>query len=96
MAIIHFEDDGITAEFEDGILLQEAIARAGASIPFGCREGQCATCMIEVLDGMPNLSPVSDAEHYTLLPEELENSVRLACQLRVMGGEVRVRIADIF
>lgn len=94
MATIFFAADGIRTEVGNGSRLQDAIDSAGASILFGCREGNCATCMIHVDAGMENLNPPTDEEQMTLLPSELEEGVRLACQCRVLGGEVKVRAAD--
>lgn len=95
MAKLIFPDDDITIEVEDGSRLQDAIDESGADIPFGCREGNCATCMIEVLDGMENLNEHTSQEKVTLLPDELEQNIRLACQCKVKSGEVKVKQADI-
>lgn len=57
MAIVHFAgSDNFEREFPDGAPLQNAIDSSKADIMFGCREGSCATCMIEVLSGRENLS----------------------------------------
>ena len=50
--------------------------------------------MIEVKAGMENLNEPTAAERVTLLPEELEQNIRLACQCRVSGGTVSVKAAD--
>lgn len=95
MARIYFAgDDNFEKEFADGVSLQEAIDKSGADIMFGCREGACATCMIEVLSGMENINPPTDNEKTTLLPEELRRNVRLACQCRVKGGAIRIQRAE--
>ena len=94
MARVNFPEDNITLDVEDGSRLQDAIDRTGADVPFGCREGNCATCMIEVLGGGENLNPPTDAEQITLLPEELDQNIRLACQCVVVSGEVSVKQAD--
>jgi ferredoxin len=95
MAKVSFPEDSITIEVEDGSRLQDAIDESGADIPFGCREGNCATCMIEVLDGMDNLNGHTSQEEVTLLPDELEQNIRLACQCVVKEGEVKVKQAEI-
>lgn len=95
MATIHFAGtDNFEREFPDGTTLQKAIDAAGADIMFGCREGSCATCMIEVVSGMENLNAPTDAEKTTLMPEELDGNVRLACQCRVQHGRVSIQAAD--
>jgi ferredoxin len=95
MARIHFAGaDNFEREFPDGTLLQKAIDSSNADIMFGCREGSCATCMIEVLDGMANLNPPTDAEKTTLMPEELKANVRLACQCKVLQGKISIQAAS--
>ncbi|MBW4565626.1 MAG: (2Fe-2S)-binding protein [Mojavia pulchra JT2-VF2] len=55
-------------------------------IPFGCRAGACGACVIEVLEGTPNLTEANyiEREFLTTLgyPEEC---YRLACQCRLQG-----------
>lgn len=94
MARVEFPQDKIAVDVEDGSRLQDAIDSSGADIPFGCREGNCATCMIEVLSGMENLNPPTAAEKVTLLAEEIEQNIRLACQCRISGGAITVKQAD--
>lgn len=95
MAKIFFGgEDKFERTVTDGSLLQDAIDSAGADIQFGCREGSCATCMIQVQEGMAFLNPPTEAEKTTLMPDELANSVRLACQCRILGGRISVARYD--
>ena len=50
--------------------------------------GQCGTCLIEVLEGMQNLSPRTDSENRRL--KKKPDTYRLACQV-VVNGPVTVR-----
>lgn len=45
--------------------------------------GQCGTCIVEVVDGMENLSPKTDVELRKL--KRKPESYRLACQAMVNG-----------
>jgi ferredoxin len=45
--------------------------------------GQCGTCVVEVVEGMENLSPRTDAEQRKL--KKKPESYRLACQALVNG-----------
>lgn len=45
--------------------------------------GQCGTCIVEVVEGMENLSPRTDVENRKL--KKKPDSYRLACQTLVNG-----------
>lgn len=93
MATIFFAEDGIEVEVADGTKLQDAIDEAGASVMFGCREGNCATCMVTINEGMEFLNKPTEEEEMSLMPDELEDSIRLACQCKVSGGRVSLQAA---
>lgn len=50
--------------------------------------GQCGTCIVEVVEGMQNLSPRTEAEKRIL--RKKPDSYRLACQTQV-NGPVSIR-----
>lgn len=50
--------------------------------------GQCATCVVEILEGMENLSPKTDFEQRRL--RKKPENYRLACQTLV-NGSVKVK-----
>jgi ferredoxin len=77
---------GEAVELPDGSPIQEACEQAG--VPFACTEGVCGTCVIEVEEGMENLSPFNQAESDFLGDMGTE---RLACQCRILGGCVKIR-----
>ncbi len=86
MAKLIFEDNQETVELEDGSPIIEVCEQAG--IPFACTEGVCGTCVIEVVEGMENLSEVNQAEADFL--GELDRE-RLACQCKIKGGCVKIK-----
>jgi len=94
MATVNFAKEGTSIEVADGSRLQDAIDEAGADIQFGCREGDCATCIIDVVEGLENLGPPNGNEQVTLMDDELERGVRLACQCSITGGSVSIRPAE--
>lgn len=58
-------------------------------VPFACTEGVCGTCVIEVEEGMENLSPFTQEEKDFLGDQ---NKERLACQCKMQGsGSVRIK-----
>lgn len=81
-----FEDTGEEIELEDGSPIAEPCEEAG--VPFACTEGVCGTCVIEVTDGMENLSEFNEAEADFL--GELETE-RLACQCKIKSGCVKIK-----
>lgn len=86
MAKLIFKDTQQEVELEDGSPLQEACEEAG--VPFACTEGCCGTCVIEIEEGMDNLSPYTQAEQDFLGEQDFE---RLACQCKIKQGQVKVR-----
>lgn len=86
MAKLIFEEIDETHELEDGSRIQEVCEEAG--VPFACTEGICGTCVIEVTEGMENLSEFTLEEEDFL--GELDEE-RLACQCKIMGGTVKIK-----
>lgn len=86
MGKLIFEDTAEEHQIEDGGPIQEVCEEAG--VPFACTEGVCGTCVIEVTEGMENLSEFTQEEEDFL--GELDNE-RLACQCRLNGGLVKIK-----
>jgi ferredoxin len=86
MAKLIFENSGEEKELEDHSSIQEACEEAG--VPFACTEGVCGTCVIEVVEGMENLSDFTSEEKDFLGEQDRE---RLACQCKINGGCVRIK-----
>ena len=86
MAKLILENDENEIELPDGSEIQEACEEAG--VPFACTEGICGTCVIEVAEGMENLSGFTQEEEDFLGELDFE---RLACQFKINGGTVQIR-----
>jgi ferredoxin len=82
-----FNHSGEEKDVPDGAPLQPACEEAG--VPFACTEGICGTCLIEVVEGMENLSPPNQAE-FDFLGEP--GRERLACQCKMKSGSVKIQI----
>ena len=80
MAKLVLNDEEI--EVEENVKIVDAIEEAG--VPIGCSNGVCGTCEVEVIEGMENLSELTEEE------EDLgmEGNKRLGCQCEVTGGTV--------
>jgi ferredoxin len=90
-ANVTFEDIGVTVTVPAGTRLIEISEKVGAGITYGCREGECGTCMMKIVSGMENMSERSVLEDQVLKEIMAGRQNRLACQAQVLGGEVVVR-----
>jgi NADPH-dependent 2,4-dienoyl-CoA reductase/sulfur reductase-like enzyme/ferredoxin len=70
---------------EAGASLLEVAEGCGQAIEAGCRMAMCGSDPIAVLDGMDNLTPITDDEANTLRRLGLGPTARLACSARVEG-----------
>jgi ferredoxin len=86
MGKLIFEHSGEEQEIPDGEGIHEACEEAG--VPFACTEGVCGTCVIEVVEGMQNLTPMTQEEKDFLGEQDKE---RLACQCKIRGGYVKIK-----
>ncbi|MDR3352416.1 MAG: (2Fe-2S)-binding protein [Zoogloeaceae bacterium] len=93
MPNVTFADVGVTLAVPAGTLLIEAAERAGANLVCGCREGECGSCLVEIVSGAEHLSETSILEDQVLKDLSAPWEQRLACQTRVLGDAVVVRPA---
>ena len=90
---ITFEPSGITGVVAEGTYLIDAARRMGVSLGDGCTIGknECPACLVSVKTGAALLSAPSAAELKQLDVEDLAQSHRLACQVKLQfSGEVVV------
>ena len=83
MAILKTDEQEV--EVQDGEKIMNAAEQLG--VPFGCRQGVCGTCKVEVAEGMENLAERSDQENAMGLSE----NERLMCQCTIKQGLVKIR-----
>lgn len=86
MAKIIFETTKEEIPLEDGSSLTDCCEEAG--VPFACTEGVCGTCVVEVREGMENLTPPTQ-EEVDFLGEDM-GCERLACQCKIKKGNVKL------
>ena len=83
MAVLKNESTHI--ELADGESTQEAAKELG--VTFGCSKGVCGACVVEILEGMENLSEKSgNEESFDMRPSD-----RMMCQCSVSAGEVTIK-----
>jgi len=84
-ANVTFEDIGITVSVPVGTRVIEISEKVGSGIVYGCREGDCGTCMMDVVAGWNNLTDPSVLEDKVLRENLAGKHQRLACQAQVLG-----------
>ena len=92
-AKVTFEDVGVTLVVPAGTRLIEVSEKVGAGITYGCREGECCTCLTRIVSGAENLAAPSLLEDQVLKDNLVPRQYRLACQAQVLGGTVVVKPA---
>lgn len=85
MAKLILEPTGEEKELDDGSPIASCCEEAG--VPFACTEGICGTCVIEVKEGVENLSDFTQ-EELDFLGEP--GTERLACQCKIRSGSVKI------
>jgi ferredoxin len=86
MAKLIFEHLDEEVDLPDNGPIQEPCEERG--VPFACSEGICGTCVIEVVEGMENLTEFTEAEEDFF--GDMSNE-RLACQCKIKGNTVKIR-----
>ena len=92
-ANVTFEDVEITVSVPAGTRLIEVSEKIGAGIVYGCREGECCTCLTKVVSGYEFMAAPSALEEQVLKENLAPRHHRLACQAQVLGGDVVVKPA---
>lgn len=69
-----------------GLSLFDQAESLGIDVPTSCRkQGKCKECMVEVVEGIELLSPVTEPERH------LKGKFRLSCQTTVIGASGHIR-----
>lgn len=88
---LSFEDVALAVTVPAGTRIIDISEKIGSGITYGCREGECGTCLTRVIEGEDNLSEPSALELRVLKENLAGRKDRLACQARVLGGTVKVK-----
>ncbi len=84
-AQVTFQDIGLTVSTPVGTRVIELSEKVGSGIVYGCREGDCGTCLCEVVAGAENLSTPSEVERGLLREHFAGRNQRIACQAQILG-----------
>jgi uncharacterized 2Fe-2S/4Fe-4S cluster protein (DUF4445 family) len=83
---VTFTINGQTIPASPGLSLFDQAESLGVDVPTSCRkQGKCKECMVEVVEGMELLSPMTEPERH------LKGQFRLSCQTTVIGASGHVR-----
>ncbi len=83
---IEFPHTGQVCEVDYDDTLVDATFRYELPIRYRCERAVCTTCLVEVIEGLENLSEPADREKQTLLAIKAQPNWRLACQVSVLGN----------
>jgi ferredoxin len=84
-AQLTFSDIDVTVSVPAGVRVIEISEKVGSGIVYGCREGDCGTCLMKIEEGWNNLSTPSVLEDKVLRENMAGKHYRLACQAQVLG-----------
>lgn len=71
---------------EPGQTVLDAAEQIGIELPYSCREGMCASCMCEVIEGSVKLN-----NNDVLDERDLANQLTLSCQAVPLTSEVKLK-----
>ncbi len=91
MPKLFFTPVGVNCDVESNTKILAAANRSKVSMRFGCASCRCGTCAVKI-SAPENLSPMKSDEKNLLerMKLDLDGTVRLACQARIMQSEVTV------
>jgi ferredoxin len=86
-------NDFLAINVKPGKTIQDIVEASGSALPFGCRDGECGTCVVLIESGMEFLSDMTDKEKVVMKDiEETNAKARLACQMKIVQPNGLIRI----
>ena len=93
---ISIEQQELIISFEIGetdLSLKDLLDNHGFPLPSSCGGvGKCGLCLVQINSG--DCSPLSLSEKGTLTADEVARGCRLACQVKPLGGELKLTIDE--
>lgn len=87
-------NDFLAINVKPGKTIQDIVEASGSALPFGCRDGECGTCVVLIESGMEFLSEMTDKEKVVMKTiGETSPKARLGCQMKIVhpNGHVRIK-----
>lgn len=93
---VEIVNDFLAINVKKGSTIQDIVEASGSALPFGCRDGNCGTCVVEVESGMEFLSEKTEKEVHVLkevCAGTCTSNSRLSCQMKTdkQNGLVRLK-----
>lgn len=93
MALLLLKNDNIKIKAPKESKMRTIATKAGSSMQFGCRVGDCGTCLATIEEGMQFLNPLTEKEIKLLeIMGSTNAKERLLCQVTVISDEGEIVI----
>ncbi len=89
-SIVRFIPDNISFTVEENTKLLAVALRNKVRIQYGCASCRCGTCAVSVNGGTLSSMRENEALLLARMNLPIDGTVRLACQARILKGEVSV------
>jgi len=94
MVTLFLKDDNIKVKVPNSKSLREVARKSGAAMEFGCRMGDCFTCVAKVVSGGELLTPLTPKELLALeAMGHHDDTLRLMCQCSIDAQEGEIEIS---
>ena len=89
-------NDFLAINVKPGSTIQDVVEASGSALPFGCRDGQCGTCLVSIEQGMEFISDINDKEKKVLAEAGAGMNTEkssLSCQMKIVkpNGVIRIK-----
>lgn len=86
-------NDFLALNVKPGKTIQDIVEASGSALPFGCRDGECGTCVVMIETGMEYLSELTDKEKAVMkMLNESNPKARLSCQMKIVAPNGLIRL----
>ena len=90
---VEIVNDFLAINVKPGKTIQDIVEASGSALPFGCRDGECGTCIVSIESGMEFLSDVTEKEKAVMkMLNESNPKARLSCQMKIIEPNGLIRI----
>ncbi|MBU1659169.1 2Fe-2S iron-sulfur cluster binding domain-containing protein [bacterium] len=90
---VEIVNDFLAINVKPGKTIQDIVEASGSALPFGCRDGECGTCIVSIESGMEFLSDMTDKEKAVMkMLNESNPKARLSCQMKIVQPNGLIRL----